>query len=334
MDVKSSFLNGYLKEEVYMKQLEGFQMSDNLDFVCKLKKCLYGLKQDPHDLYYRLDKYLQEKGFKRGTIDNNLYIKTERNDMLIVLVYLDDIIFGSNNASLVHWFASSMQHEFEMCMIGELSFFIGLQITQRCEGIFLSREKYLREMLKRFQMEDSTPMSTPMVTGCKLSKDDHSPDVDQSSYMFMIGILLYTKTSHLDIMHAFGMVGRYHATPKHSHFLAIKRIFRYLKGTMKYGLWYPRNQNFQLSIFSDVDWANCVDERKRTSGGALFLGDSLVAWLSKNQGYISLSTIKGKYITATTCCTQVLWMIQTLLDLGIVDIFTKPLAKSQFEYLC
>jgi transposase InsO family protein len=391
MDVKSSFLNGDLKEEVYMEQPEGFQLSDNPDFVCKLKKALYGLKQAPRAWYYRLDKYLQDKGFKRGTIDNNLYIKTEDNDLLIVLVYVDDIIFGSNNASLVQWFASAMQSEFEMSMIGELSFFLGLQITQRSEGIFLSQEKYLREILKRFQMEDSTPVSTPMVTGCKLSKDDDSPDVDQSSYRSMIGSLLYITTSRPDIMHVVGMVGRYQSAPKQSHLIAVKRIFKYLKGTMNYGLWYPRNQNFQLSVYSDVDWANCMDERKSTSGGAFFLGDSLVAWLSKKQGSISLSTTEVEYIAAATCCTQVLWMIQTLADLEvkytapipihcdntsaisvsknlvfhsktkhipikyhflreqvtntvvslhyipskdqIVDIFTKPLAKSQFEYL-
>jgi hypothetical protein len=123
-----------------------------------------------------------------------------------VLVYVDDIIFGSNNALLLQWFASSMQFEFEMSMIGELPFFLGLQITQRSEGIFLSQAKYIREMLKKFQMEDSSPVSTPMVTRCKLSKDDVSPKVDQSSYRSMIGNLLYMKRSCPDIMHVVGMV--------------------------------------------------------------------------------------------------------------------------------
>ena len=121
-------------------------------------------------------------------------------------------------------------------------------IIQRSEGIFLSREKYLKEMLKRFQMEYSKPMGTPMVIGCKLSKDDDSPDVDQSSYRSMIGNLLYITTSRPDIMHVAGMVGRYQSTPKQSHLLAIKRIFRYLKETMNYGLWYPRNK--KISIIS------------------------------------------------------------------------------------
>jgi hypothetical protein len=242
-----------------------------------------------------------------------------------VLVYVDDIIFGCNKDSLVQWFSSAMESEFEMSMIGELSFFLGLQITQRSEGMFISQEKYLREMLKRFQMEDSKPMGTPMVTGCKLSKDDDSPNVDQSSYRSMIGSLLYITTSRLDIMHVVGMVGRYQSAPKQSHLLAVKRILRYLKETMNYGLWYPKNQNFQLSDYSDVDWANFMDERKSTSGGAFFLGDSLVAWLSKNQGSISLSTTEAEYIAAATCCTQVLWMIQKLTDLEVKYVAPIPI---------
>jgi hypothetical protein len=229
--------------------------------------------------------------------------------LIIVLVYVDDIIFGCNKDPLVQWFASAMESEFEMSMLGELSFFLGLQITQRSEGMFISQEKYLREMLKRFQMEDSKPLGTPMVTRCKLRKNDDSPNVDQRSYRSMIGSLLYITTSHPDIMHVVGMVGRFQSSPRQSHLQATKRIFRYLKETMTYGLWYHRNQNFQLTAYSDADWANCVDERKSTSGGEFFLGDSLVAWLSKKKGSISLSTTEVEYIAAATCCTQVLWMI-------------------------
>jgi uncharacterized membrane protein YciS (DUF1049 family) len=207
-----------------MEQLEGFQLSDNPYYVCKLNKSLYQLKKAPRAWYYRLDKYLQDTGFKRGTIYKNIYFKMKGNDFLIVLVYVDDIIIGSNNASLAQWFSSAMQSEFKISMTGELSFFLGLQITQRFEGLFLSQEKYLREMLKRFQMEDSTPMSTPMVTGCKLRKDDDSPNVDQSSYMSMIGSLLYIIASRPYIMHVVGMVGRYQATPKQIHLLVVKRI--------------------------------------------------------------------------------------------------------------
>ena len=148
-------------------------------------------------------------------------------------------------------------------------------------------------MLKRFKMGDSKPVGTPMVTGCKLSKDDDSPDVDQSSYRSIIGSLFYITASRPDIMHVVGMVGRYQSAPKQSHLQAVKRIFRYLKETMTYGMWYPRNQNLQLTAYSDADWENYVRERKNTSRGALFLGDSLVAWISKNQSSISLSTTEA-----------------------------------------
>jgi hypothetical protein len=128
-----------------------------------------------------------------------------------------------------------MQTEFEMSMIGELSYFLGLQVKQSSAGIFISQEKYLKEMLKKFQMEDSSTVSTPMVVGCKLSKDDISPDVDQRSYRSMIGSLLYITASHPDIMQVVGMVGRFQSAPKQSHLVAVKRIFKYLKGTMTYG---------------------------------------------------------------------------------------------------
>jgi hypothetical protein len=284
MDVKSAFLNGDLEEEAYMEKPKGFSLTNNPNYVCKLKKAVYGVKQAPRASYYRLDNFLQDKGFKKGIVDNSLYIKSEGDNLLVVLVYVDVIIFFYTNESFVQWFANSMQTEFEMSMIGELSYFLGLQVNQSSARIFISQEKYLKEMLKKFQMEDSSPVSTPMVVGCKLGKDDISLDVDQRTYRSMIGNLLYITASRPDIMQVVGMVGRYQSAPKQSHLVVVTSIFKYLKGTMTYGLWYPRNQNFQLTAYSDVDWENCVDERKSTSGGAFFLGNSLVAWLSKKQG--------------------------------------------------
>jgi hypothetical protein len=241
MDVKSSFLNGDLEEEVYMEKPKGFSLTNNPNYVCKLKKALYGLKQAPRDWYYRLDNFLQDKGFKKGIVDNNIYINSEGDNLLVILVYVDDIIFVCTNESFVQWFAKSMQIEFEMSLIGEQSYFLGLQVKQSSTGIFISREKYLKEMLNKLQMEDSSPISTSMVVGCKLSKDDMSPNVDKRTYQSMIGSLMYITTSHPDIMQVVGMVGHYQSAPKQSHLVAVTRIFKYLKGTMNYGLWYPRN---------------------------------------------------------------------------------------------
>ena len=159
-----------------------------------------------------------------------------------------------------------MQHEFEMSLLGELSFFLSLQISQFDKGIFISQMKYIKEMLKKFRMEDCKPVSTPMVTGCKLSKDDESKEVDQRQNRSMIGSLLYVTTSRPDVMQAVGQVARFQASPKESHVLAVKRVFRYLKGTMDYGLWYPKGKELTLITYIDADWAGSVDDRKITSG--------------------------------------------------------------------
>jgi hypothetical protein len=135
-------------------------------------------------------------------------------------------------------FAAAMQQEFEMSMLGELSFFLGLQIHQSKKGIFISQRKYLKEILKKFGMENYAPISTPMTTSCKLNKYDDAPEIDQTMYRSMIGTLLYLTTSRPDIMQVVGLVGRFHSNPKETHVLAVKRIFRYLQGTIDYGLWY------------------------------------------------------------------------------------------------
>ena len=160
MDVKSSFLNGELEEEVYIEQPEGFQLSENEDYVCRLKRALYGLKQAPRAWYSRLDRYLLQQNFKRGSADSNLYIKQDNDNILIIEVYVDDIIFGSDDDSLSQQFTTDMQKEFEISLLGELTFFLGLQISQRTEGIFITQTKYIKEMLKKFQMEDCKPVST------------------------------------------------------------------------------------------------------------------------------------------------------------------------------
>ena len=175
MDVKKTFINGYLDEEVYMDQPKGFENKGYLNQMYRLNKAMYSLKQALRAWYSRLDLYLIKNGFRRGGVDSNLYIYGTCDDVLIVLVYVDDIVFGSNDDALSQGFSKLMQSEFEMSMLGELSYFLGLQISQLENGIFISQTKYAKEMLKKFYMEDCKPMETPMITGCKLTKNDDSP---------------------------------------------------------------------------------------------------------------------------------------------------------------
>jgi hypothetical protein len=177
-------------------------------------------------------------------------------------------------------------------------------------------------MLKRFHLEDCKPISTPMTVGCKVSKDDESKAIDPKHYRSMIESLLYVTTSRLDVKKAVGMVGRFQEAPKEIHVQAIKMIFRYLKGTIDIGLWYPSKDSFTLKSYLDGDWAGSVDDIKSTSGGAFFSGESLVAWINKKQYSISLSSTEAEYIAAAECCTQVECMKQTLQDIKIV--FEEP----------
>jgi hypothetical protein len=163
-------------------------------------------------------------------LDNNLYIKVTQGSILLIEICVDDIFFGSTNDRLSQKFAKDMYNEFEMSLLGELSFFMGLHICQRNQGIFISQTKYIREMLKRFGMEDYKPVTTPMQTSCKLRKNDDSKSTYQRKYRSMIGSLIYVTTSRPNVMQAVGQVARFQATPKESHVLAVKRIFRYLKG--------------------------------------------------------------------------------------------------------
>jgi hypothetical protein len=197
----------------------------------KIKEGLVWSKQASRELYSRLGKYIQHVRFRKVSADNNLYIKVSECNILLIEVYVDDIIFGSDDERLSQKISKDMKNEFEMPLLGESSFFLGVHIHQSNQGIFISQTKYIREMLKRFVMEDCKPVITPMQTSCNLRQDDDSKSTYQRQYRSMISNLLYVTTSIPDVMQAVGQVARFQATPKESHVLAMKRIFRYLKGT-------------------------------------------------------------------------------------------------------
>ncbi|KAL6325938.1 hypothetical protein AAG906_038429 [Vitis piasezkii] len=211
-----------------------------------------------------------------------------------------------------------MHSEFEMSMMGELNFFLGLQIKQLKEGTFINQEKYIRDLLKRFNMEEAKTMKTPMSSSIKLDMDEKGKPINSTMYGGIIGSLLYLTVSRPDIMYSVCLCARFQSCPKESHLSAVKRILRYLKGTMDIGLWYPKGDNFELIGYSDADFAGCKVERKSTSGTCHFLGHSLVSWHSKKQNSVALSTAEAEYIVAGLCCAQILWMKQTLSDFNLI----------------
>ncbi|GJR55610.1 retrovirus-related pol polyprotein from transposon TNT 1-94 [Tanacetum coccineum] len=265
MDVKSAFLYEKIEKEVYVCQPPGFEDPDFPDRVYKVEKGLYGLHQAPRAWYETLLTYLLDNGFQRGKIDKTLFIKRHKGDILLVQVYVDDIIFGSTKKELCNVFEKLMYEKFQMSSIGELTFFLGLQMKQKNNGIFISPDKYAAEILKKFRFTEVKTASTPMETQNPLLKDEDGEEVDVHMYRSMIGSLMYLTSSRPDIMFAVCACARYQVNPKVSHLHAVKRIFRYLKGQPKLGLWYPKDSPFDLVAYTDSDYAGASLDRKSTT---------------------------------------------------------------------
>ncbi|WVZ70630.1 hypothetical protein U9M48_019278 [Paspalum notatum var. saurae] len=306
MDVKSAFLNGFIEEEVCVRQPPGFESARFPDWVYKLRKALYGLKQAPRAWYARLKSFLLKSGFVMGSVDKTLFLLSRGSDTLIVQIYVDDIIFGGSSHALVSSFAEQMSREFGMSLMGELQFFLGLQIQQSPEGTFVHQAKYTRDILKKFEMGDSKTMTTPMSTNTAL-------DADEDGEAFAVCLCV-----------------RYQASPRTSHRQAVKRIFRYLKFTPELGLWYSLGSSLSLRGFSDADHAGCRIDRKSTYGTCQLLGTSLVSWSSRKQASISLSTTEAEYIAAASCCSQLLWMKPPLVILALTK---NPILHSRTKHI-
>ncbi|KAJ9561372.1 hypothetical protein OSB04_006532 [Centaurea solstitialis] len=317
MDVKTAFLYGHLKEEVYVAQPEGFVDKEHPDYVYVLDKALYGLKQAPRAWYEELSKHMLSKGFKKGSVDSTLFLMKEGEHIVVIQIYVDDIIFGSTSRELCKKFETVMTEEFKMSMMGEINFFLGLQVRQFSDGIFINQSKYMFDLLKKYDMSGCHSIGTPMAIGNSIGPDHEGKDVDLRNYRSMVGSLMYLTVSRPDIMFATCVCARYQAKPKESHLAAVKRIFRYLKGTSYYGIWYPKGLGFELQAYTDADYGGCNMDRKSTSGHLQFLGNKLVSWASKKQQCVSTSTAESEYVAVASCCSQVLWMQSQLRDYGL-----------------
>nr|GEV27793.1 hypothetical protein [Tanacetum cinerariifolium] len=279
MDVKSAFLYGTIEEEVYVCQPPGFEDPEHLDKVYKVVKALY---------------------------DQTLFIKKQQKDILLVQIYVGDIIFGATNKALCQSFEKLMKDKFQMSSIGELTFFLGLQVKQKKDGIFISQDKYVAEMLRKFGLSERKSASTPIDAEKPLLKASDGEDVDVHTYRSMIDSLMYLTSLRPDIMFAVCACARFQVSPKVSHLNAVKRIFRYLKGKPYLGLWYPKDSPFDLVAYLDSDYAGASLDRKSTTGGCQFFGCRLISWQCKKQIVVATSLTEAEYVAATSGCTQVL----------------------------
>jgi hypothetical protein len=302
MDVKSAFLNSKINELVYVEQPPDFEDSKKPNHVYKLSNALYGLKQAPHAWHERLRNFLVSKGFKIGKVDTTLFTKKIDDDLFICQIYVDDIIFGSTNQDFCEEFGDKMPREFEMFMIGELSFFFGLQVKQTKDVTFICQSKYVNDLLKIFGMDNSKTIKTLMATNAHLDLDEGGKLVDLKLHRSMGDSLLYLTASRPDIMFSICMCARFQVSPKEYHMMAVKRILRYLRQTPNLGLWYPKGAQFILIAYLDSDYTSCKIDRKSTSGTFQLLRRSLVSWFSKKQYSAALSTTESKYVSVGSCC--------------------------------
>jgi hypothetical protein len=282
MDVKSSFLNGSLEEEVYVDQPPRFEVQEHPTKVSRLKKDLYGLKQAPRAWYNIIDTYLIKNGFSRSQNEPTLYTKTDQHgNILIVYLCVDDMIY-TRNLELTN-FKHAMQSEFDMTDLGIMKCFLGIGVDQSTKGIFVCQQKYAADIIKRFRMEECNPAETPIPLGTKLSKNDEGPTMDSTLYKSLVGSLLYLPATRPDIMYAANLVSRFMESPKDSHWKMAKRILRYVAGTLNFILWYTKSDSNQLSGYTDSDFAGSLDDRKNTSGHVFQQGTNLISWASKKQ---------------------------------------------------
>jgi len=319
LDVQNAFLHGLLEEDVYMHQPPGFEDPNRPNYVCKLDKALYGLKQAPRAWYSRLSERLIQLGFKASKADTSLFFFSKGGITMFVLVYVDDIIVASSTEQATSALLRDLKEQFALKDLGELHYFLGIEVHKTSGGILLTQEKYASDLLKRVSMANCKPVNTPLSTSEKLSLYEGTPlgAQDTTRYRSIVGALQYLTLTRPDISFAVNKVCQFLHAPTTVHWEAVKRILRYIKQCTGLGVKIHRSVSTLVSVFSDADWAGCVDDRKSTGGFAVFLGTNLVSWSARKQPTVSRSSTEAEYKAIANATAEVMW-IQTLLhEIGV-----------------
>ncbi|KAG8478195.1 hypothetical protein CXB51_027990 [Gossypium anomalum] len=296
---------------------EGFEVSGEEHKVYRLKKALYGLKQAPRAWYDRIDAYLSRLGFTKSISEPTLYVKKdEKETLLIVSLYVDDLLVTGSKDELIEDFKKQMQNFFEMTDLGLMTYFLGIEVNQGEQGIFISQQAFALKVLSKFSMSKCKPTSTPVALGEKLSSTSEHDRVDERGYRSLVGCLFCLTATRPDILYAVGLLSRFMHCCNVAHFKAAKRVLRYVKGTLNFGVKFGRSKELKLVGYSDSDWASSVDDMKSTSGYFFSLESSVFSWSSKKQQTVAQSTAEAEYIAAATAVNQAIWLRKLLDDLN------------------
>ncbi|GJS65709.1 ribonuclease H-like domain-containing protein [Tanacetum coccineum] len=294
LDVKNAFLHGQLSETVYMHQPPGFVDTTHPDYVCHLQRSLYGLKQAPRAWFQRFTSFITRVGFQHSKTDASLFVFHRGSDIAYLLLYVDDIILTASSTALLQRIITVLHGEFAMTDLGSLNYFLGISAQRSSSGLFLSQSKFAEEILERAHMQHCNPCRTPVDTESKLGSDG-DPVSDPTLYRSLAGALQYLTFTRPDISYAVQQVCLYMHDPRAPHFTALKRILRYVRGTLTFGLQIHASTTAQLTAYTDADWAGCPVTRRSSSGYCVFLGDNLLSWCGKRQVTLSRSSAEVEY---------------------------------------
>lgn len=329
MDVQTAFLRGILEEEVYMNQPEGYVDKERPMDVCKLLKTLYGLKQSAKGWNQRIHKYLLKRGFIQSESDSCVYIYRSGNEITYLALYVDDTLLLSSSKKAMDEVKQILAAEFRMTDLGAVSFFLGIQVVQpqHLGFILIHQDHYIQQMLEKFGMKDAKTVATPAATGVTLSKDQ-SPSTAEDlelmqniPYRMLVGCLLWVANwTRPDISFAVSTVSQFLANPGQAHWVAAKRVLRYLKGTSSLGIKYDSRSHvsdrISLQAWSDSDWAADKDTRKSMSAYCIQESGGMITWSSKKQSVVALSSTEAEYAATVSAAQEIMYLRALLKPLG------------------
>lgn len=325
IDVNNAFLNGDLQETIYMVQPRGFEDIEHPSHVCKLTRSLYGLKQAPRAWYDKLKSFLISLGFKRSTSDFSLFHQTNGGQILLVLVYVDDILITGDDGVAVASLIQTLNAQFALKVLGDVSFFLGIEVSKNAHGFLVNQSQYILDILEKTNLLDCKSVPTPMLANRKLSKTDGDPFDNPTLYRSTVGSLQYLTLTRPDIAFAVNKLSQFLQEPTSAHWGACKHLLRYLKGSRLLSLAFTETSSSSLEGFSDADWASCVDDRRSTGGHCLFLGNNLLVWSSKKQDVVARSSAESEYRALANAASDLVWFHSLCCELGVHLTFPSKL---------
>ena len=322
LDVNNAFLQGSLNEEVYMTQPPGLKDSHQPNFVCELHKAIYGLRQAPRAWHDALKTFITSHGFTTSQSDPSLFIYVSGTTLAYFLVYVDDLLLTGNDASFLHHFIQSLSNWFSLKHMGTPHYFLGIEFIPSKTGLFLSQHKFIRDILERFDMDAAKPTYTPLSTTSTLTLNDGTTAADSTLYRQIIGALQYLNLTRPDLSFAINKLSQFMHKPTSLHFQHPKRLLRYLKATINYGILLKKTTALTLQAYTDADWGGNTDDRTSTSAYLIYLGGNPISWLSRKQRTVARSSTEAEYRAVATTTAEIMWITNLLSELHIP--LTKP----------